>query len=108
MSTELCISCRTPIGDRRSYTWTSRESQHIEITQFVIEDLIVRQEEPIEVICRPCWQLAERRYLRHQREVDHICDISWTVGVLFITYYNLFIVEYCEIKCVFCSYTLRN
>ncbi|XP_045765613.1 uncharacterized protein LOC123867566 [Maniola jurtina] len=74
MNVQLRISCCVPIGDRRSYSWTSRESQHIEIAQFVIEDLLDHQNEPTDVICRPCWQRAERQYLRRQREVQEQPD----------------------------------
>ncbi|KAL4708253.1 hypothetical protein ACJJTC_002336 [Scirpophaga incertulas] len=71
----LCINCREPCEGRRTYTWISREEQHIDIAQIIIEELIARQNEPTDVICRPCWQRAERTFHRRIHEVREDDDV---------------------------------
>lgn len=64
MDEPLCIQCRELIGNRRSYSWVSREEHHTEIAQIIIAELINRELAPTSFVCRPCWQIAERTYQR--------------------------------------------
>ncbi|KAJ8720634.1 hypothetical protein PYW08_006099 [Mythimna loreyi] len=68
----------------RRYTWASREEQHIEIAQIVIQEILEQQAQPTEYICRPCWQRAERTYhrnIREARQEDDAADVLSTEPV---------------------------
>ncbi|CAB3232465.1 unnamed protein product [Arctia plantaginis] len=43
MAQRLCTRCRESVENRRSYTWISREENHIEIAQIIIQELLDQQ-----------------------------------------------------------------
>ncbi|CAB3236354.1 unnamed protein product [Arctia plantaginis] len=76
MAERLCTRCRESVENRRSYTWISREENHIEIAQIIIQELLDQQAMPPDFICRPCWQRAERTYQSFLREEDHAENVE--------------------------------